>query len=101
MISLLRPLLLSALLLLGSACAYVPGPKSVPEYTEYGIQTVIHKDFESVNRAYGKEEKVWGFARWQGNQCAIHFILNDWETFIHEVKHCYYGHWHKPLPQDN
>lgn len=26
--------------------------------------------------------------------CHIHYKHNDWQTFIHEYKHCLYGDWH-------
>jgi len=91
-------LILVACLLLGG-CAYVPGPSEFPEYETYNVQVNIHKDFESVNEAYSQPQKVWGFAKWDGNQCTMHYILNDEETFLHERNHCYYGNWHKPNEQ--
>ena len=35
-----------------------------------------------------------GFAVHGGPVCQIHNVHNDYETFVHELKHCYYGAWH-------
>lgn len=35
-----------------------------------------------------------GFARFNEQTCKVHYVHNDYETLVHELKHCYYGSWH-------
>ena len=89
-----------ALLLSGCALAYSVGPNHKPEKKMYSIYVFPHKSIEDVNEMYKKlypdrEDRVLGFAIWGEHSCSVHYMYNDWLTLVHEIKHCYYGYWHK------
>jgi hypothetical protein len=92
-IRVLSCILLAAVLLSGCSIT-APGPDHLPDKTRHLIATHIYDDLDELNatRREGDSDaaSVWGFQR--GN--AIHYMNNDWCTFIHEVKHIYYGAWH-------
>lgn len=91
----MRLLLLSLLL---TGCVSIQGPDAKPLERYYRVIVINYDTLEEINKAWsrteGAEGMVSGFAQQYHGWCVVHYLNNDWETFIHELKHCYYGAWH-------
>lgn len=71
-----------------------PLPIFKHDYDTYTIKVKVHKKPEDSAKACKHGSNVVGCATWDGNQCSIN-IDKDYDTFLHEARHCFEGAWHK------
>lgn len=93
-----RASLLLCLLLAGCASVPLEGPDGPLLFDEYLVRVRVYPDYPELQSAPGAprlvDGQLLGWANWQGNHCTVRYVHNDYGTFLHELKHCYYGAWH-------
>ncbi|GAA3529033.1 hypothetical protein [Zobellella aerophila] len=78
------------------------GPEGKETFDSYVITLNIYDDYAQLNHvpeipqmAKMAKGQLKGYANWSGRFCQIHYVHNDYETLLHELKHCFYGAWHE------
>lgn len=95
-----KPILCGCLLITMCGCRslWVEGPEEPVAFDTYVITVKIYDSYEQLSSSPAAPkivaEQLKGYAKWSGYFCQIHYVHNDYETLVHELKHCYYGDWH-------
>ena len=85
-------------IMVGCSSLVTEGPEDPIEHDTYLITVKIYDSYDQLTgspaapKIVGKQLK--GYANWSNQVCKVHYVHNDYETLVHELKHCYYGNWH-------
>ncbi|PPL14987.1 hypothetical protein UN63_13980, partial [Oceanisphaera arctica] len=93
----------SCLLAMMAGCSSLvtEGPDDPQPLDSYVITLNIYDDYDKLDQvpdipqaAKMSKGQLKGYANWSGQFCQVHYVHNDYETLVHELKHCFYGAWH-------
>ncbi len=85
----------------GCSSLITEGPEHPQPLDSYVITLNIYDDYDKLEQvpeipqpAKMSKGRLKGYAKWSGQFCQVHYVHNDYETLVHELKHCFYGTWH-------